>query len=189
MTTVDDSIAAYRWVDDPDPSLQGLSITLVQPAGSDALRRLGPSRSIPEDMTIDQASRTLPETFAAKWLLVQEDELDGWTVLIEPHGWAGATPAVLQRLSDGGRAVNVFWNVNALMHIGWAEDGRVVRSFDPLVEEREEQRLPEEADLPFGEPETTLAAAFVLVERLTGVRIERDWLVTRRRPTAAIPVP
>jgi hypothetical protein len=118
------------------------------------------------------------------------DELDGWTTLIEPFGWAGATPDVLARLSaDGGRAVNVYWNVNALMHVGWADDGRNVASFDPLLDDRLDGREPEENDLPFGDPERALRAALVLAERLTGVRIERTWLLDRTRPTSEIPVP
>jgi hypothetical protein len=140
-------------------------------------------------MTIAEAADSLPETFASKWLVVQTDQLDGWAVLIEPYGYAGAMPEVLASLSDAGQAVNIFWNVNALMHVGYAKAGSVVRSFDPLLDDRQDQGLPEEVGLGFGEPETALAASFVLAERLTGVAIERDWLMGRRRPTHVIPVP
>jgi hypothetical protein len=187
---LDASLAAYDWLDSDDRRLSGLSLTLVRPAGPQALERLDPTRALEGELSLEEAGGLVLERFHASRLAVQVDELDGWTTLIEPFGWAGATPDVLARLSaGGGRAVNVYWNVNALMHVGWADDGRVVASFDPLLDDRPDGREPEEADLPFGDPDRALRAALVLVERLTGVRIERAWLLDNARPTSEIPVP
>jgi len=186
---IDQSLAAYDWVDADDPRLAALSLTLVRGAGEPPLERLGPIRPLPGLLTIGEAGDAMLTAFDRSRLAVQVDELGGWTILLEPFGWAGATPEVLARLSEGGRAVNVFWNVNAVMHMGWADNGGIVESFDPLLDDRADHRTPAEADLPFGDPERALRASFVLAERLTGVRIERDWLLDRRRPTSEIPVP
>jgi len=184
------ALDAYSWVDGDDPRLSGLSLTLARPAGTVALDRLNPTRSIEGELSLGEAGDLFLDAFDRSHLAVQVDELDGWATLIEPFGWAGATPDVLARLSaGGGRAVNVYWNVNALMHVGWADDGRIVASFDPLLDDRPDHREPEEADLPFGDPNLALRAAFVLAERLTDVRIGRDWLLDRARPTSEIPVP
>jgi hypothetical protein len=183
------ALGAYGWLDSDDPRLSALSLTLVRSTPEKALASLRPTRSIDGTLTLAEAGEAMLAAFDRSRLAVQVDELDGWTALIEPFGWAGATPEVLARLSDGGRAVNVYWNVNALMHVGWADGGRLVQSFDPLLDDRIDGRTAEEADLPFGDPALALRAAFVLAERLTGVRIERDWLLDRRRPTAEIPVP
>lgn len=187
---LDVSLAAYDWLDSDDRRLSGLSLTLVRPAGPQAVDRLNPTRDLEGELSLEQAGGLVLDRFDGSRLAVQVDQLDGWTTLIEPFGWAGATPNVLARLSaGGGRAVNVYWNVNALMHVGWADDGRIVASFDPLLDDRSGGGEPEEADLPFGDPERALRAAFVLAERLTGVRIERAWLLDRVRPTSEIPVP
>jgi hypothetical protein len=184
------ALATYAWLDGDDPRLSGLSLTLVRPAGPEALIRLRPTRTFEGELSLSEAGDQALNGLDHSRLTVQVDDLDGWTALIEPFGWAGATPVVLARLSaGGGRAVNVYWNVNALMHVGWADDGRIVASFDPLLDDRLDGREPEEADLPFGNPRGALQAAFVLVERLTGVRIERAWLLERARPTSEIPVP
>jgi hypothetical protein len=186
---LDAALAAYAWLDADDPRLSALSLTLVRATPDEAVARLRPIRALDGPMTLGEAGDAVLDDFDGSRLVVQVDALDGWATLIEPFGWAGTDAGVLARLSAGGRAVNVLWNVNAVMHAGWADDGAVVRSFDPLLDDRRDDRLPEDADLPFGEPDAALRAAFVLAERLTGVRIERDWLLERRRPAWEIATP
>ena len=82
----------------------------------------------------------------------------------------------------------MFWNVNAVMSFGFARAGAVVRAFDPLLYDGA-GALRDEAGLPFGEPAAALGAAFVLAERLTSIRIQREWLLNRRRPTYEIAAP
>ena len=60
-------------------------------------------------------------------MIVQTDALEGWTVFVEPNGWATSDTDVLARLSHDGRAVNVFWNVNADMRFMVASRGVLVR--------------------------------------------------------------
>ncbi len=189
MTEVEEALAAYDWLDADDPRLSALSLTLVRSTADDAVTRLRPVRPVEPAMTLAEAGDKVLRDFDPRRLLVQVDELAGWAALIEPFGWVGTDRTVLARLSEGGRAVNVEWNANAVMHAGWADDGRVIKSFDPLLDDRRDDRAPEEAGLPFGEPGPALRAAFVLAERLTHVRVERDWLLERRRPTFEIAAP
>ena len=186
---LDAALAAYAWLDADDPRLSALSLTLVRGAADPAVERMNPIRPLGPALTLGEAGDRMLTVFDGSRLAVQVDELDGWTALIEPFGWAGTDGDVLARLSEGGRAVNVAWNVNSVMHAGWADDGRIVASFDPLLDDRVADRTPVEAALPFGDPDGAQRAAFVLMERLTGVRIERDWLLDRSRPTFEIPVP
>ena len=55
-------------------------------------------------------------------------------------------------LSQGGRYVAYFWNVNAVMEFVFAEHGVVLRDFDPLMygnDGEPERALAEEIGLPF----------------------------------------
>jgi hypothetical protein len=121
-------------------------------------------------------------------VLVQTDTLEGWTVFLEPNGWATSDTEVLARLSKHGRAVNVFWNVNAVMSFAVAKAGVLVRQFDPLLYDIDGDQLPEEAVLPFGEPGQVRAASLALLNQLTGLRIEPAWILERRRPTYIVPL-
>jgi hypothetical protein len=116
---------------------------------------------------------------------VQVGEIDGWLAVAEPNGYAASWPEVVARLSRGGTAVSVFWNVNALMRFVLARDGAVVRSFDPLAFTVAPvgEPLAEEEGLPFGDPRRRPEiAALTLAERLTGIRLGRSWdLDTPRR--------
>jgi hypothetical protein len=102
-------------------------------------------------------------------------------LVIEPNGYLSSIPAVLADLSRGGRALSVFWNVNALMSVCYAVDGDVRRSFDALLLDGEGEPLPEESGLPFGHPGKPRTAMLALVERITGVAVDRDWLMRTRR--------
>jgi hypothetical protein len=118
--------------------------------------------------------------------VVQAAVLEGWLVLVEPNGFLAASPQTAALLSRGGSVVSVYWNVNRLMSFVAARDGMVVRRFDPLLfgSTAEGPPLPEEEGLVFGQVEpSALAAAVELTERLTGVPIERAWLLEGPRKT------
>ena len=44
-------------------------------------------------------------------------------------------------------------------------------------------RLPEEADLPLADPERSRGAALLLAERVTGLRLDPEWLLNESHPT------
>jgi hypothetical protein len=118
--------------------------------------------------------------------VVQVEQRDQWLVLIEPNGYLAATPNAVSALSDLDVAVSVYRNVNAQMRFAMYADGVLVRSFDPLLPDLgpEGRPLAEEAGLPFGlEGEIPEAAALTLAERLTGVAIDRAWLLDQTHPT------
>jgi hypothetical protein len=186
---VTDAVGRYAWADESsDSRVQALAITVVSPVRPEPLAPLHP-RELLGHLTVGQAlDRSLSIVGrASRRVEVATDELDGWTVLIEPNGWITSLRGTLEALSLGGRAANVFWNVNALMRFGWSVDGVLVRQFDPLLYEAD-GALPDEAGLPFGEPARSGGAALSLLTRLTGVEIDESWLLDRQRPTFLVPV-
>lgn len=110
---------------------------------------------------------------------VQAAEVRDWVVLVEPNGFQASLPKTIAALSRGGIAVAVLWNVNMHMSVAVARDGVVVRSFDPLLfgAGAQGEPLPQEEGLPFGPEGAARPAALALAERLTGVRIEKGWLL------------
>lgn len=114
-----------------------------------------------------------------------ESERGSWLVLVEPNGYLASLPEALAALSDADVAISVYWNVNAQMRFAFYADGLLVRSFDPLLPDlgSEGKPLAEEADLLFGVECEPRANAMALAERLTGVAVERDWLLHAPRRT------
>jgi hypothetical protein len=102
-----------------------------------------------------------------------------WTLAVEEIGWQGSNPAVAAALSVGTKVVSYYWSVNADMTFTVAEDGAIVRQFDPLLEYDEDgvarrgMPLPEEGGLPFG-LNGARQASFALMERLTGVSVQPE---------------
>ena len=177
----------YAWADTSgDPRLDALAIALVTPIRADPIAVLRPRESL-GTLTVEQTLDRSLEIDGWDIVEVGVDAIGDWTVLVEPNGWVTAYGDVLSRLSEGGQAGSVFWNVNAHMSFGWAVDGTLVRQFDPLLHDAD-GALPEEAGLAFGDPGRTGGAALTLLTRLTGVAIDRDWLLDRARPTFVVPV-
>lgn len=57
--------------------------------------------------------------------------VDGGVVAVEDNGWEGSTGPGLEALSRSGRAASVFWNVNAGGRLSFAQNGRLLASFEP----------------------------------------------------------
>lgn len=187
-----DEIERYRWVDERQDLLDAVSLTFIHPASDALIDVLMPRGVMPSPLNYAaalEAAFALGD-YASGSLLVQLDQLGGWTALIEPCGWAAAMPDVVAALSTGGTAVNVFWNVNARMSACLAREGRVVRQFDSLLYDRGDHPLPEEVDLPFGDPTAPLCAvSTAFLVRVTGVHFDEAWLLDPLRPTFVVPVP
>ena len=139
---------------------------------------------------------------------VQVAERDGLLVCLELNGWLGAEDRVAEALSRSGFHAAVYEGGNGLTQFLWAVDGRVVRSFDPVLSgpgmrwpTDVGEPLPEEAGLPWGDTDQpVMAAAVLLVERLTGIALDPEWLLlepqltyrwepTRARDDVGIAVP
>jgi hypothetical protein len=110
------------------------------------------------------------------------DTFGGAVVAAEFNGWAGTEEQRARTLSAIGSHTALYRSVNADMRFVHARRGAVVRTFDPLLYVAE-GALAEEEGLPFGWPGRPAAAALMLVERLTGVRLERSWLLDVAHPT------
>jgi hypothetical protein len=93
----------------------------------DVLRAFGADPDRPESL------RQISDDVTARmsidpWVAVLEA---GTAVLaVEYNGFQGADQAVLRRASAGGRA-GMFWNVNALTRLSFAEGGQMLASFEP----------------------------------------------------------
>ena len=157
----------WRELDEP------LTLTVVTGlAATDVAARLGVDPSNSEAVRFGEVWDG--RDYDAVHLAAQIDELDGHIVIIEPNGWLMTADTRAERISVGGSLVSVYWNVNAVMRVTVAIDGRIVRSFDPLLYEHPAvgEPLPEETDLPFGEPGSCQRAAVELQQRLTGLQID-----------------
>ena len=174
----------YAWVED----LEAYCFTAVVGLDLDeAVRRLGANPASPGDV------RTFEECFwpadGPQW--AQVGLVDGGLLVAEHNGWRAEESA--ERLSQGARLACFFRNVQAVMHFVYAVDGAVLAEFDPLLDRRPAQgRDPQVIEsalrgLPFGlfgaEP-----SALALLERLTGVRVERSWLEAPQRAVALPPL-
>lgn len=171
-------IAEYSWIE--GLRFDALTLTWVDYAGepADVLRAAGHTW---EQRPVDTYDSVLELVdgydFDREPLLV--GRIGGWMLLLARNGYEFSYAGVAAGASRLGRVISVFWNVNAVMRFLLADDGRIRRSFDPLLpDDSEGLPLPEEAGLPFGEPGAGLrAATLVLAERLSGVRVTEDWLL------------
>lgn len=111
------------------------------------------------------------------------------TELFEYNGFHGVRSPVLPRLSAGGRAYSVRWNVNANNRIGFAADGEMVLTVDAMYPER----WAHKADLAWWPELTAMAshfrwrkgkswrvAALATVELTTGARLGLEWIEQER---------
>nr|WP_201748882.1 DUF6461 domain-containing protein [Micromonospora acroterricola] len=121
--------AAYRWLRGSTLS-EAATVTVVTGADAAAvLRAFGADPARPESM------RAISEDLMGRqsidpWVAVLD--VGGAAVAVEYNGWQGSTAPVLTRASAGGRAASMFWNVNALTRLSFAEDGEVLLSVEPF---------------------------------------------------------
>ncbi|GLX93277.1 DUF6461 domain-containing protein [Herbidospora sp. NBRC 101105] len=166
-----------RVVQSIDPSLADGTITWCRAANVAAVLPIDPDSAVPQtlsdafDLSINQVAMT------GRGRTVVIGELDGWFLVLEPNDWNSADR--IAALSRGGEAVSlVIGDTLRHYHLHVARDGEQVCRF-------------RWGDAPEGEPpslagdlalETPLdfdvwkTRAFVLAERLTGVRVTTEWL-------------
>jgi hypothetical protein len=173
---------ACRWIA-ADPAVDAVCITVVPTTDVEAVAAVyGCDPGSRREATLaEQLAMATPYPDGFGNDSVQLDRLGDAVVAVEANGWAGTEDPRPAELSHGGAYVAAFKNVNADMQVVVARDGRVVRRFDALLYDPE-GALPEEAGLPFGEPGLAGAAMLALVERPTGVRLTREWVVDAPHP-------
>ncbi len=118
--------------------------------------------------------------------VVQIGALGDAIVAIEPMGWAGSDETVACELSKGGRCAALLVSAYSTSMFVYAAGGELVRSFPVGLYGGEldlGDRLPEEEGLAFDDEfGDHYAAALLLIERLTGARLDREWVLEGRRP-------
>ena len=118
---------------------------------------------------------------------VQIGQIGEAVIAYENNGWTGIDEAVIKEIAPT-ISVSLFRKGNAQTRFIYAKHGVILRSFDPVMY-NPEGALAEETALNF-RPVTDSpysgagneARAFQLMEELTGVRLERDWLLKEKRP-------
>lgn len=158
-------------------------VTFAQPADADLfVARAGAAATPLEEMSFVDVVREVRPVTSEQVLLL--DVRDGWVVALEPQGYQGSRTEVLRAVSAQGRAMSVYWNVNANARLAYAAHGEVLVSVDLAVPQQRRGREPHVldqhlAELPFATDEQ--AAALVAAERVCGIRLDEAWLRARHR--------
>jgi hypothetical protein len=169
---------SYAWTEAGDgPFALGATVTLVRNCSPErALEVLAPRRATPvapAQVVRDWAEQQDYQNYGTA---VEAGEIGGWTVVVEFNGYQATDRTLLEELSQDGEAVVIFRNVNAVSSFQYAKNGIIVREFDPLLPHMDQagEPLPEEQGIAFpgkdGELHPMLGA-FLLAERLTGIRL------------------
>ncbi|MCE6994128.1 DUF6461 domain-containing protein [Saccharothrix sp. S26] len=122
LDTTEPPHAAHRWVE-RSPISDAATVTVI--TGSTVDRVLAAF-----DATGTASLRDLLLGHDPRpWVAVHE--VDGTVVTVEHNGYRGANAQVLAALSEHGRAASMFWNVNAVTKLSFAERGRLLAAFEP----------------------------------------------------------
>ncbi|WP_181663192.1 DUF6461 domain-containing protein [Actinomadura madurae] len=119
---------SYRWLSRSSLS-EAATVTVVTGADvADVLRAFNADPARPESL------RTIAEDLMNRgstdpWVAVLD--IGGAVLAVEYNGWQGSTAPVLTRASAGGRAAGMYWNVNMLTRLSFAEHGEVLLSQEP----------------------------------------------------------
>lgn len=157
---------AYRWVQD---STLGIAATVTVVTGltvEEVLHAFGADPAQPESLRdIDQD--TTAQMSIDPWVAVLDT---GTAVLaVEYNGFQGSYEPVLLRASAGGRAASMYWNVNAMTRLSFAEGGRLLASFEPPGEVDAGPAVTAAlAALDFDDYRDKTGKGLVAVERFTG---------------------
>ena len=157
---------AYRWIRGTGLSMAATITVVTGSTLQETLRAFGADPYRPEP--IDQlAEEALGSHALLPWVTVF-DAGDA-VLVVEDNGFRGTDEAVLRAASAGGRAAGMFWNVNAVTRLSFAEGGRLLASFEPWGDED----VPPEveaalAGLDFAVHGDRVEMGLVAVERFTG---------------------
>jgi hypothetical protein len=171
---------------------EALCLTVVRGLDlAEALRRFDACAGR-RSATLAAAGEMAAGAFPNDLPLVVADRCGDWVLLAENNGFHGSLREVLARLSSGTVAASVYWNVNMQSSIGYAEDGKLLAAFDFVISQHasgaDRDRLAPFLDgLHFANAYRKKAEAMTVLERVSGVRVSREWL--RQRHPASVVVP
>lgn len=157
---------AYRWIQRTHLA-QAATVTVVTGSTCDqVLRAFGADPSRPEP--IDTIVHDLTLRGAINPWITALDTGDA-VLVVEDNGFHGTNSEVLTAVSARGRAASMFWNVNAVTRLSFAEQGRLLASFEPFGDEDTRPPVTEAlAGLDFAEYGERSHKGLVAVERFTG---------------------
>ena len=177
-------VVDYGWVE----NLEAFCFTAVVGLDPDeTVRRLDGEGGFGQTRTFEDCFWTAD---GPQW--AQVGPVDTGVLVAENNGWRAEE--CIERLSKDAQVACFFRNVQAIMHFVYAVNGLVLAEFDPLVETWPASGADPSAiagaldGLTFG----LFAAeesALVLMERLTGVRVEPAWLESPQRAVRLPPLP
>ncbi|WP_051797258.1 DUF6461 domain-containing protein [Catenuloplanes japonicus] len=101
--------------------------------------------------------------------------IPGAVLVVEENHYRGSHEEVLAALSANGPAASMFWNVNMLTRLSFAEDGRVLAAFEPGLD----ADVPEEVagvleGISFADGGGVVEKGLLAVERFTGHAVMPD---------------
>ncbi|WDZ83632.1 DUF6461 domain-containing protein [Micromonospora cathayae] len=115
----------YRWIHRSPLSTAATVTVVTGTTTGDVLRAFGADPDRPVRL---RDLRLQPG--ADPWVAVLDT---GAAVLaVEYNGYLGSRAEVLLAASAQGRAASMFWNVNAVTRLSFAERGRLLASFEPM---------------------------------------------------------
>lgn len=168
----------YAWTEaDHGPFEFGAAVALVKGCSpARALDVLGARRATQVAPARAMRDWAAQQDYQHYGTAVEAGEVSGWTVVIELNGYQATLPEPLEALPDDGEAVVIYQNVNGLASFQYAKNGTIVRALDPLLPELSQmgEPLPEERGIAFPGENGELhpmPGAFLLAERLTGIRL------------------
>jgi hypothetical protein len=176
------SAAEYAWV--ADERMDGFCVTAVTGVPlEEVVRRFGGDPATSMQATFAEAFNGVPGPTS-----ILAGEVGDGVVVAENNGWQGVSDDVVARVARGGRLASYYRNVNAVMAFVHAVDGVVVAFFDPLLDGVPAALADAAAGLDF-EGERVEPACFALLERLTGIQIDRAWLLDESHLVVGVPSP
>ncbi|MFI6303090.1 DUF6461 domain-containing protein [Amycolatopsis thailandensis] len=162
--------AAYRWV---SQSVLGEAATVTMVAGAspaEVLRGFGADPAAAAE-SAEELSR---EFDLDPWVSVLA--VEGGVLAVEFNGFQGSHPGVLEPVSRAGRTASMYWNVNALTRLSFADNGKVLAAFElGHADEVEDPEVGEAlSGLDFDSYRDRLEKGLVAVERYTGCRLRKE---------------
>jgi hypothetical protein len=157
---------AYRWVKRSALDIAATVTVVTGSAVGEVLRAFGADPERPESLRAI-ANDVNGRMSIDPWVAVLEA---GTAVLaIEYNGFQGSNEAVMRRASARGRAASMFWNVNAMTRLSFAEDGQLLASFEPPEDVDAGPAVAAALDgLDFDDYRNKTAKGLVTVQRFTG---------------------
>ncbi|QKW32832.1 hypothetical protein HUT06_01265 [Actinomadura sp. NAK00032] len=165
--------AAYRWLRRSSLS-DAATVTVVTGADvADVLRAFNADPAQPESLRTIVAE-LLERQSIDPWVAVLD--VGGAVLAVEYNGWQGSTEPVLARASADGRAASMYWNIDAVTRLSFAEHGEVLLSEEPFgALDAPPPVAGALADLDFADyRRSTDMMGLVAVQRFTGHGITAD---------------